>query len=186
MARVYAKLKRDHGFDLVTTLESEYNLSNTTGWTLVDKGRGIKYSYPKENYLDGDTLIDKDGFYKYKYIKNDRIVKLTDEELAYQKNIYVVEDKEFLYADGFENKIMITEIQNVDLVSGLKTVFVSIFDNNPSAPTTINDIAVYKKGEKTFVNPEIKANKKYIITYSENNICYFIEEYIEKAAAENI
>lgn len=185
MAKVYAKLKKNHGFDLVIDLESEYNLKDTKEWTLVDKGRGIKYSYPKENYLDGDTLIDKDGFYKYKYVKNDRIVKLTDEELNYQKNIYVAADKEFIYADGLENEIVITEIQNEELVSGLKNVFIAIFDNNPSELTTINNIAVYKKGAKSFVNPEIKADKKYIITYSENNVCYFIEEYIEKAT-ENI
>ena len=39
MAKVYAKLKDCKGMQLITDINSEYYISDLTGWTLIDEGK---------------------------------------------------------------------------------------------------------------------------------------------------
>ena len=72
--KVYAKLDENR---VITAIQSEIFLNDTTGYICIDMGYGDKYSHAQGNYLE-KGLIDEQGRYNYKYDK--KLVLLTDEE----------------------------------------------------------------------------------------------------------
>ena len=64
----------------VTAVNSEIFISDTTGWTEIDRGDGDRYVHAQGNYLP-KPLTDENGVYRYKYA--DGIVsERTAEEMA--------------------------------------------------------------------------------------------------------
>ena len=64
----------------VTAVNSEVFISDTTGWTEIDKGDGDRYVHAQGNYFP-KPLVDENGVYRYKYA--DGIVsERTAEEMA--------------------------------------------------------------------------------------------------------
>ena len=75
--RVY--IKTDHE-NRVTAVNSEIFISDTTGWTEIDRGDGDRYVHAQGNYFP-KPLTDVNGVYRYKYA--DGIVsERTAEEMA--------------------------------------------------------------------------------------------------------
>ena len=72
-------VKTDHE-NRVTAINSEIFISDTTGWTEIDRGDGDRYVHAQGNYLP-KPLTDENGVYRYKYA--DGIVsERTAEEMA--------------------------------------------------------------------------------------------------------
>ena len=64
----------------VTAISSEIFISDTTGWTEIDRGDGDRYVHAQGNYFP-QQLTDENGVYRYKY--TDGIVsERTAEEIA--------------------------------------------------------------------------------------------------------
>ena len=64
----------------VTAVNSEIFISDTTGWTEIDRGEGDRYVHAQGNYFP-KPLTDENGMYRYKYA--DGIVsERTAEEIA--------------------------------------------------------------------------------------------------------
>lgn len=64
----------------VTAISSEIFISDTTGWTEIDRGEGDRYVHAQGNYFP-KPLTDENGVYRYKYA--DGIVsERTAEEMA--------------------------------------------------------------------------------------------------------
>ena len=64
----------------VTAISSEIFISDTTGWTEIDRGDGDRYVHSQGNYFP-KPLTDENGVYRYKY--TDGIVsERTAEEMA--------------------------------------------------------------------------------------------------------
>ena len=72
-------IKTDHE-NRVTAVNSEIFISDTTGWTEIDRGDGDRYVHAQGNYFP-KQLMDENGVYRYKYA--DGIVsERTAEEMA--------------------------------------------------------------------------------------------------------
>ena len=72
-------VKTDHE-NRVTAVNSEIFISDTTGWTEIDRGDGDRYVHAQGNYFP-KPLTDESGVYRYKY--TDGIVsERTAEEMA--------------------------------------------------------------------------------------------------------
>ena len=72
-------IKTDHE-NRVTAVNSEIFISDTTGWTEIDRGEGDRYVHAQGNYFP-KPLTDENGMYRYKYA--DGIVsERTAEEMA--------------------------------------------------------------------------------------------------------
>lgn len=187
MAKVYAKLKDCKGMQLITDINSEYYIADLTGWTLIDEGKGSKYTHAQTDYL-GDTLSTEDGYYKYKFVSDTGVVKLTDEEMALQKGGTQPDTPvdppdepgtdtnydfpQYYIADGLEQRIIIDEIKEDKLVTGFNFSFIAIFDNEGKA-TTINDYPFYKEG--TTEPPVVKEQHAYTVWFDEDKKCFFVE-----------
>ena len=64
----------------ITAISSEIFISDTTGWTEIDRGEGDRYVHAQGNYFP-KQLMDENGVYRYKYA--DGIVsERTAEEMA--------------------------------------------------------------------------------------------------------
>lgn len=64
----------------VTAINSEIFISDTTGWTEIDRGDSDRYVHAQGNYFP-KPLTDENGVYRYKYA--DGIVsERTAEEMA--------------------------------------------------------------------------------------------------------
>ena len=75
--RVYIKIDDKNR---VTAISSEIFISDTTGWTEIDRGDGDRYVHAQCNYFP-KPLMDENGVYRYKY--TDGIVsERTAEEMA--------------------------------------------------------------------------------------------------------
>lgn len=75
--RVYIKIDSENR---VTAVNSEIFISDTTGWTEIDRGDGDRYVHAQGNYFP-KPLTDENGVYRYKYA--DGIVsERTAEEMA--------------------------------------------------------------------------------------------------------
>ena len=76
MARVYAM---SNGI-MVTDINSNAFLTDTTGWVQIDEGDGDRYMHAQGNYLP-KPLTDEQGRYRYKLVDG-AVVERTPEELA--------------------------------------------------------------------------------------------------------
>lgn len=73
--KVYIKVNENN---VITSINSEMFLSDTTDWLLIDEGDGDNFTHAQGNYLD-KPIIDEYGVYQYKY-ENGEIVERTLEE----------------------------------------------------------------------------------------------------------
>lgn len=180
MSNVYVQTKKINDINLIVKIASDSEDSTIVTLpdiVLVDSGDGNKYSHASTSYLDG-PLQNNEGLYQYKLIGNNgiyKIVLLTAEELKTEKamnskKLYLNAD--YLLADGLANKIVIEEEKDKTLEPGFNFVFIALFDNDPTKPTTINDIPYYKENTKEY--PEIKENQAYSAWYDADNKCYYM------------
>ena len=64
----------------VTAINSEIFISDTTGWTEIDRGDGDRYVHAQGNYFP-KPLTDENGVCRYKYT-NGIVSERTAEEMA--------------------------------------------------------------------------------------------------------
>ena len=74
--RVY--IKTDHE-NRVTAVNSEIFISDTTGWTEIDRGDGDRYVHAQGNYFP-KTLTTPEGYYRYKY-DNGHVIERSEDEI---------------------------------------------------------------------------------------------------------
>lgn len=67
----------------ITAVNSSDFISDTTGWTEIDRGTGDKYHHAQGNYLPG-PLMTMGGAYRYKLV-NGKPVECTSEEIQEQE-----------------------------------------------------------------------------------------------------
>lgn len=67
----------------ITAVNSSAFLTDTSGWTEIDRGSGDKYHHAQGNYLPGPLMTDG-GAYRYKLV-NSKPVECTPEEIAEQE-----------------------------------------------------------------------------------------------------
>ena len=72
-------IKRDEK-KRVTAISSEIFISDTTGWTEIDRGDGDRYVHAQGNYFP-QPLMDDNGVYRYKYADG-AVSERTAEEMA--------------------------------------------------------------------------------------------------------
>ena len=64
----------------ITAISSEIFISDTTGWTEIDRGDGDRYVHAQGNYFP-KPLTDENGVYRYKYADG-AVSERTAEEMA--------------------------------------------------------------------------------------------------------
>ena len=67
----------------ITAVNSSAFLTDTSGWTEIDRGSGDKYHHAQGNYLPG-PLMTMGGAYRYKLV-NGKPVECTPEEIQEQE-----------------------------------------------------------------------------------------------------
>lgn len=77
---VYIKTN-DLGY--ITSVNSSAFLTDTVGWTEIDRGEGDKYHHAQGNYLD-KPIMTQSGVYQYKMVDGSP-VEYTPEEIAQQE-----------------------------------------------------------------------------------------------------
>ena len=75
--RVYIKTDQENR---VTAINSEIFISDTTGWTEIDRGDGDRYVHAQGNYFP-KPLTDENGVYRYKF-ENGEIAERSADEMA--------------------------------------------------------------------------------------------------------
>ena len=75
--RVYIKTDENNR---ITAINSEVFISDTTGWTEIDRGDGDRYVHAQGNYLP-KPLTDDNGVYRYKYADG-AVAERTAEEMS--------------------------------------------------------------------------------------------------------
>lgn len=73
--KVYVKLDSN---SIITDINSNVFLTDTTGYIQIDEGTGDKYAHAQGNYLD-KGLTDSNGKYNYKLVDG-KAAELTDDE----------------------------------------------------------------------------------------------------------
>ena len=63
----------------VTAISSEIFISDTTGWTEIDRGEGDRYVHAQGNYLP-KSLRTSEGYYRYKY-DNGHVIERSEDEI---------------------------------------------------------------------------------------------------------
>lgn len=63
----------------VTAVNSEIFISDTTGWTEIDRGDGDRYVHAQGNYFP-KPLTTPEGYYRYKY-DNGNVVERSEDEI---------------------------------------------------------------------------------------------------------
>ena len=74
--RVYIKIDDKNR---VTTINSEIFISDTTGWTEIDRGDGDRYVHAQGNYFP-KPLTTSEGYYRYKY-DNGNVIERSEDEI---------------------------------------------------------------------------------------------------------
>ena len=77
---VYVKI---NSVGYITAVNSSAFLTDTSGWTEIDRGSGDKYHHAQGNYVPGPLMTDG-GAYRYKLV-NSKPVECTPEEIAEQE-----------------------------------------------------------------------------------------------------
>ena len=72
---VYVKANEN---DIITAINSNIFITDTSSWILVDSGNGDRYAHAQNLYLD-KPIIDENGVYRYKLIDG-KIIERTEEE----------------------------------------------------------------------------------------------------------
>ena len=67
----------------ITAVNSSAFLTDTSGWTEIDRGSGDKYHHAQGNYVPGPLMTDG-GAYRYKLV-NGKPVECTEEEIQEQE-----------------------------------------------------------------------------------------------------
>lgn len=74
--KVYVKIEGQ----LITAINSDAFLADTTDWTKIDEGEGDRYMHAQGNYFP-KPLMDEQRRYRYKLVDG-MVVERTPEELA--------------------------------------------------------------------------------------------------------
>ena len=74
--RVYIKIDDKNR---VTAISSELFISDTTGWTEIDRGEGDRYVHAQGNYFP-KQLTTSEGYYRYKY-DNGNVIERSEDEI---------------------------------------------------------------------------------------------------------
>ena len=77
---VYVKI---NSVGYITAVNSSAFLTDTSGWTEIDRGSGDKYHHAQGNYVPG-PLMTEDGAYRYKLV-NSKVIECTPEEIQEQE-----------------------------------------------------------------------------------------------------
>lgn len=78
---VYVKI---NSVGYITAVNSSAFLTDTSGWTEIDRGSGDKYHHAQGNYLPG-PLMTEGGAYRYKLV-NSKVIECTPEEIQEQED----------------------------------------------------------------------------------------------------
>ena len=108
--RVY--IKTDHE-NRVTAVNSEIFISDTTGWTEIDRGYADKYHHAQGNYFP-QPIITMGGAYRYKLIDSTPL-ECTAEEIAAQEEALKPVD-EPTQEDRIEAQVMYTALMTDTLL----------------------------------------------------------------------
>lgn len=73
---VYVKTNSD---GVITEVNSSAFISDTTGWTYIDKGDGDKYHHAQGNYFD-IPIIDGQGIYNYKLVDGKPVLRTEEDK----------------------------------------------------------------------------------------------------------
>jgi hypothetical protein len=126
---VYVKVN-ENGY--ITAVNSSAFLTNTTGWTEIDRGYGDKYHHAQGNYLEKPIMTDG-GAYQYKLV-NKKPVECSAEEIASQKEANKpkttaprnITEGEYITIDGVMYKA-ITNIPNgAIIITGQNAVVTTV------------------------------------------------------------
>lgn len=79
MEQPYKVLVRVDDVGRVVAINSSAFVTDTDGWTEIDRGRGDKYHHAQGNYLPC-PLMDERGVYRYKLVDG-KVVERTQEEM---------------------------------------------------------------------------------------------------------
>lgn len=74
--KVYVKANKN---GMITAINSNAFLPDTTGWTEIDEGEGDKYRHAQNNYLPAG-LTDENGIYNYKLTDGKPELRTTEEK----------------------------------------------------------------------------------------------------------
>ena len=86
--RVYVKTDDKNR---VTAISSEIFISDTTGWTEIDRGDGDRYVHAQGNYFP-KPLTTSEGYYRYKY-DNGNVVERSEEEINSDAFLDIISQK---------------------------------------------------------------------------------------------
>ena len=73
---VYVKTNSD---GVITEVNSSAFISDTTGWTYIDKGDGDKYHHAQGNYFDM-PIMDDQGIYNYKLVDGKPVLRTEEDK----------------------------------------------------------------------------------------------------------
>lgn len=73
---VYVKTNSD---GVITEINSSAFISDTTGWTYIDKGDGDKYHHAQGNYFD-TPIMDEQGIYNYKLVDGKPVLRTEEDK----------------------------------------------------------------------------------------------------------
>lgn len=74
---VYVKTNESN---IITAINSNIFISDTSGWVLVDEGTGDRYAHAQNLYLE-KPIADENGVYRYKLVDG-KITERSAEEMA--------------------------------------------------------------------------------------------------------
>lgn len=74
---VYVKVNENN---IITAINSNVFITDTSGWILVDEGTGDRYAHAQNLYLD-KPIADENGVYRYKLVDGE-ITERSAEEMA--------------------------------------------------------------------------------------------------------
>ena len=75
----------------VTAISSEIFISDTTGWTEIDRGDGDRYVHAQGNYFP-KPLTTPEGYYRYKY-DNGNVIERFDNEINSDAFLDIIRQK---------------------------------------------------------------------------------------------
>lgn len=109
---VYVKTNSD---GVITEVNSSAFISDTTGWTYIDKGDGDKYQHAQGNYFD-TPIMDMMGIYNYKLVDGKPVLR-TDEDKAPE----VAKINAFVEINSLKRKLADTDYIAAKIAEGAAT-----------------------------------------------------------------
>lgn len=86
--KVYAKTNEN---GIITAINSDTFLTDTTNWTEIDEGEGDKYHHAQNNYLPAG-LTDENGIFNYKLVDGKPMLRTAEEKTPELKHIAAAQE----------------------------------------------------------------------------------------------